>query len=438
MATQSLRRVSSRSSDRLGAILTVFSPRTLVDIANPRRVGLISIAHGLNEFYAIVLPPLFPLIVTDLDISYAEAGLLVTVFFVMYSVFQLPAGILADRVGKFRLVILGLVGVSVGVLIASLAPNYPALIAAQIIAGISGSTYHPAGMSLISDLENTETEGRAMGIHGFAGQLGVAGAPLLLGGLTTVVSWRMALAVASVVGLAGVGLVWLGYSPSAEAPRSDGGRSSERSSTDVTVRDRIVSAIRVPLSTWLALLFLIHVLVSMLVRTVQTFTTTYLFANGNPTATANAIFAVLLVGSSVSSLWVGDLADRMNRRRLGIGFALSAAGMFVALPFLAGFLSLPMVILWYFALGLMIYGISPVKNALAATYSESEYSGSVFGVLQTASALGSALGPAVFGFLADRYSIDVAYPSIAGICLLIAILFLFLLRRDTTTATEGL
>lgn len=427
---------------------------SFVDVANPRRVGLISVAHGLNEFYAIVLPPLFPLIVSDLDITYAQAGLLVTVFFVMYSVFQLPAGMLADRVGKFRLIVLGLLGVAAGVFLASVAPDYRTLLVAQAVAGISGSTYHPAGMSLVSDLETAETEGRAMGIHGFFGMLGVAAAPAVLGALSTVVDWRTALVGAGALGLAGVATVWVAYTPpeadeeeddpdavegqepenelTGREPESDGG--TERSMADV-VRARIHGFLGVPFSEQLLLLFLVHVLVSMMVRTVQTFTTTYLFATGSPTTISNAIFTVLLVGSGISSLWAGSLADRVNRMRLGVGVSVAAAAMLGGLALLGGPLPIAVLLAWYFVLGVVMYAISPVKNALASTYSERDYSGSVFGLMQTGSAVGSAVGPAVFGLLADVQGIGVAYPAIGLVCLSIAVLFVRLGIRGPAPST---
>lgn len=134
-------------------------------IRHPRNVGLISLSHGVDEFYSIVFPPIVPLLIADLGITYARAGLLLTVFFVIYSVFQLPAGLVADRVGKKRLRVLGL-------------------------AGVSGSTYHPTGMSLVSDFESETTEGEAVGVFGFgvmqtASAVGSATGPALYGVVAT-------------------------------------------------------------------------------------------------------------------------------------------------------------------------------------------------------------------------------------------------------------
>ena len=56
-------------------------------VANPRQVGLVSGAHGMNEFFSLAIPPLLPLVINDLGIQYTQAGLLVSVYFVMYAIF---------------------------------------------------------------------------------------------------------------------------------------------------------------------------------------------------------------------------------------------------------------------------------------------------------------------------------------------------------------
>jgi MFS transporter, FSR family, fosmidomycin resistance protein len=415
----------------------------LFDVPNRKRVGLTSICHGLNELYGLVLPPVLPLLVSDFDITYTEAGLLLTVFYAMYAVFQLPAGILADRIGKARLMIFGLFGLAACVLFASLAQSYAMLIGVQILAGIAGSTYHPTGMSIISDSQNSTTEGKAMGIFGFCGMIGIALSPVIVGGVTELFGWRVALATIALLGLIVIGVVTLAL----DQPEIDStGNSID--STDVPIEydpgpvesspgsltrqlsEKALDLLSVPLSVSLFLLLIAHIVVSMQVRSVQTFTTAFIFTQTNEATTiANAAFFFTLIGGSVASLWAGGLADRFDRNGLGVVLSLFTAALLVATyVFPPG--SLPQLLLfpWFFVLGFLIYSTSPVKNALASAYATDEYSGSLFGLLQTATALGSAGGPALFGFLASRHGLRVAFPAISGVCITLAIVF-FLLGR---------
>ena len=64
-----------------------------------RTIGLISLAHGTSHFYHLVLPPLFPWLKIEFGLSYAELGLLMTVFFVVSCIVQASSGFLVDHKG---------------------------------------------------------------------------------------------------------------------------------------------------------------------------------------------------------------------------------------------------------------------------------------------------------------------------------------------------
>jgi FSR family fosmidomycin resistance protein-like MFS transporter len=404
-------------------------------------VGSISLGHGANEFFSVALPPIIPLLVTDLGISYAQAGFLLTIFFIMYSIFQLPAGILADKIGKKRLLVAGLGGMSGAVALAATAGSYETLLFAQAIAGISGSTFHPTGMSLISDVETGSTEGKAMGVFGFGGMVGTMASPVLIGGLAVIAGWRVALGVAAALGII-ITLVFIPLFSEPESdsdtgdetePRPDGGRFSFRSPLRSVMR-----MLNVPLTRGIAVLFCVTVLISLQSRAIQTFTTSYIAAGtGGSTSVGNLGFFALLFGGSLSSLWAGSLSDRFDRGSLGAVAAISTALLVGATLFvtrlpsqiptelLFGFLAI-----WFFVIGAVMYACVPVKNALISEQAEREFSGSLFGVIQTASAIGSASGPAVFGVLATEWGISSAYPAIAAVSLTLAALF-FILSRLT-------
>ncbi len=414
----------------------MFGPvRRVTEVSRPRVVGPITASHGVNEFFAIVIPPIIPLLVADLGISYGQAGFLLTVFFAMYVLFQLPAGVLADRIGKRRLLLGGLFGMALGIGLAATATTYGTLVVAQTVAGIAGATFHPTGMSIISDVESEHTEGKAMGVFGFGGALGTLSAPAVVGGLAVVFGWRVALGGAALLGLAVTLAILPLLSDGGEgesATRADGGRPS-------TVGEALRSAralVAVPVTRGIVLLFLVTLLLSMQHRAIQTFTTAYVGdATGGSVSVGNLAFFTLLLGGSVASLWAGDLADRFDRRLLGIGTAMATAALVAGTLALTGTLAtLPTVAVvavlsvWFVLIGVGMYASYPVKNAMVSEQAEAGFSGSLFGVIQTASAVGSASGPAVFGVLSDQWGVAAAFPAIAGVSVLIAVLFLLLLR----------
>lgn len=429
-------------------------------VDEPRQVGLVSVAHGVNEFYSIALPPILPLIVADFDVTLAEAGLLVTVYFAMYVLFQLPAGHVADRVGGTRLVAAGLLVLAGGTLLSGVAPTYEWLVVGQLVAGLGGSTYHPAGMSLVSDVESAATEGRAMGVHGVAGAGGTLLAPVAVGGVATVWTWRIALSAAAAVGLcyavvfallstepeddevtdAGTEVPGAGdeaiddRSPGPDDETSDGGtddaetvgdgvddESSPRGRPDGgqqsgTVRGWLRRRSPVPLATWVVGLFLLKFLFTLQSGAVRTYAVAFVFdRTGGATGVANAAFAAFLAGTVLATVWFGGLADRYDRYRLAAGaFLLAATALAVTAFVPAG----PLVLgAWFFLLGVAVYAALPVVNTLVSQHARREFSGGLFGVVQTASALGSAASPAIFGAVAGVAGVGATLPAAAVVAI---------------------
>ena len=62
-----------------------------------RAVAMVSLAHFVNHFHNLVLPPLFPFLKAQLDISFMELGFALTVANILSVVAQLPVGYLVDR-----------------------------------------------------------------------------------------------------------------------------------------------------------------------------------------------------------------------------------------------------------------------------------------------------------------------------------------------------
>lgn len=420
--------------------------RRMIDVRHPRIVGPISLGHGANEFFAIAIPPIIPLLVSDIGISYAQAGFLLTVFFVMYTIFQLPAGVLADWLGKRRLLVFGLGGMSLAILLASTADGYGMLLVAQTIAGICGSTFHPTGMSIISDVETEGTEGRAMGVFGFGGAIGTLTSPLLIGGLAAIAGWRIALAGAALLGLVVTATFLVLF-------------RREQATTDTATTDKIIDEnlrqtlqraigglLAVPVSRGIVLLFFITLILSLQHRAIHTFTTSYVVAEtGASISFGNLVFFILLLGGSLSSLWAGDLADTFDRTLLGgvtalltallVGATILLAIVLVDIP---AWVTTIVLGLWFFLIGLLMYAAYPVKNALISEQAEAEFSGSLFGVIQTASAIGSASGPAIFGVLSTEWGVVAAFPAIAVVSLILAALFFLLSRsRKSPSSTSA-
>ena len=62
-------------------------------------IGLVGMAHSVSHFSQLLLAPLFPWLKDAFGVSYAELGLLMTIFFVVSCIVQTLSGFVVDRFG---------------------------------------------------------------------------------------------------------------------------------------------------------------------------------------------------------------------------------------------------------------------------------------------------------------------------------------------------
>ena len=393
------------------------SARSLVAVENPSLVYLVSTAHGANEFFSIIIPPLIPFLVPSLDIGYAEASLLVSIFFITYSVVQLPVGKLVDVWSTRWLLGGGMVVLAVGIALVALAPSFELMLAGMVVAGVGGSTYHPTGMAVISDAESDATHGRSMGIHGAFGTFGSMLAPVLMVAVAAASGWQAALLVGAGLGLVfGVVLFVLYPLVHPDGVEPDDGRRAVDAFTGFDPGDllgRLWRYVTTPTVLGLSALFLA---VGGEVRAVQTWTTSFAAeaAAADPTY-GSWMLGITMVAAGVASAFAGAGVDRVDRRLFTAGCFVLTAVVVAGLVFLPlGRLLLPV---GFVVLGVVMYSVYPAANAIAAGATANMESGSLFAVTQTAAALGGAGGPFLLGVVADAATMEMAFLATAGIAL---------------------
>ncbi|MFY9571006.1 MAG: MFS transporter [Blastocatellia bacterium] len=147
--------------------------------------------------FGIVIPVL-PLYAERYGASEATVGILLAVYSAMQFVFAPILGKLSDRVGRRPVLLVSLIGTSVGFMIMGLAPRIPVglgilglaptlvwLFVARIIDGISGGNISTA-QAYIADVTPPEERSKGMGLIGAAFGLGFVFGPLIGGVLSRI------------------------------------------------------------------------------------------------------------------------------------------------------------------------------------------------------------------------------------------------------------
>ena len=137
-----------------------------------RVIGVISIGHFSSHFSHLVLPPLFPLLHAEFDVSWTALGLMLALYGLVSGAVQIPLGFWVDRFGA-RAVLLGGFGLqALAIAACGLAPSYWPLLALMVVAGIGNAVFHPADYAILSARIPDKRVGRAFGTHLFASYVG--------------------------------------------------------------------------------------------------------------------------------------------------------------------------------------------------------------------------------------------------------------------------
>lgn len=137
----------------------------------------------------------------------------------------LTSGTLADRFGRRRIFIGGLVIFTIGSLLCGISPDPGLLIAARAVQGIGGAMLFATSLALLATTYRGRDRGTAFGAWGAVTGVSTALGPVLGGLITTGVSWRGIFLVNIPVGVVALVVTWMfvGESRAPQARRLDWG-----------------------------------------------------------------------------------------------------------------------------------------------------------------------------------------------------------------------
>jgi FSR family fosmidomycin resistance protein-like MFS transporter len=151
----------------------------------------ITSAHFAHHVTNSLLTPLLPLIRDAFALSYAEAGLLVSVYGISIGGSNLPMGALADRIGSRPVIVVGLLGTGLLSLALATAGAYWHLLVLLILLGIIAGTYHAPAAALLARAFPQDVRGAALGLHITGGHLSLFITPAVAGLLVAATgTWR--------------------------------------------------------------------------------------------------------------------------------------------------------------------------------------------------------------------------------------------------------
>ena len=129
-------------------------------------------AHIIQDGLAALQYVLLPILAQSFGLNYAQVGLLRALSNSATSALEIPSGILAERTGERRLVVLGLAAAGIGYLGVAVSSSFLLIAVFFFVTGIGGGFQHSLTSAVIVNSFNYIQRRRALGIYNASGDAG--------------------------------------------------------------------------------------------------------------------------------------------------------------------------------------------------------------------------------------------------------------------------
>jgi FSR family fosmidomycin resistance protein-like MFS transporter len=377
-----------------------------IDPSTPDRRRVLSIAccaHALHDGYTDLIYVLLPVWQAEFAISYAALGALRMLYTGAMAGLQVPASLLAARIGTPLVLGFGTALAAGAYLTIGLGGAGFVLLAAALLAGGAGSsTQHPLASALIARAYDGPGARTALGTYNFSGDLGKMAIPAALAWLMVLMPWRSALGVIGIAGLAvAAGVILL-------LPR-------DRVASHESNNNASVANVKRPRQRFaFPLLLAIGVLDSGTRMGFLSFLPFVLREKGATAPVIGLALTLVFAGGAAGKLACGVLGAKLGivRTVLLTEFA-TAAGIV-----LLGALPLDLALASLVLIGIALNGTSSVLYGTVPELVASDRKERAFSLFYTGTIGGGALAPVIYGLVGDAIGPGHAILAVASVCLM--------------------
>ncbi len=159
----------------------------------------------------MVITIALPFIGEDLNLNATAQGLLLSIFFAGYALFQIPGGMLSDKFGFRRVVSIAVIWWSIFTTLTGFIFSYPLLLLVRFVFGLGEASLPGGSYKAIATYFPSKQRGTATGIQSTVNTLGPAIAAIVAAAIIGLYGWRVVFIVMGIPGLA-IGIyIWLKF-----------------------------------------------------------------------------------------------------------------------------------------------------------------------------------------------------------------------------------
>lgn len=382
-------------------------------------VAALSIAAFMVMTGVSIISPILPAYAASFGIPYALIGIIISSFAIARTFLDIPAGVVAYRLGMKKFMAIGLLLIAASSFVAGYAPTYETLLVARILEGAGSAIYTTVSMTLVAVVSPPERRGATLSFYMSMMLLGTVSGPVIGGFISE--TWGMS---APFYTYAAFGLISLIIITAAV---KETGKSSVAHPANMNVTKLLKDY------NLMAICF--AVLVTFLIRqgVINTVIPLYAYNNiGIGEIDLGIALGVLAIGNTVMMLIVGKLSDRFGRKIFMILSLILSAVVVLTIPLDKSLLSL---IISMGVLGICL-GLAGPVSAWITDVSRPEDLGGAMGIQRTVGDLGFIIGPILLAAIAGASGQTVSSMPFIVAALISVLPVAFLISVKDPVATE--
>lgn len=371
-----------------------------------------------NQFGFGAIVPVVPLFAQEYGVSQSAIGMTIAVYGLARFLVNVPAGRVADLLGRRNALAIGGLITVAGTAASALAPDYGTFLIARFVAGAGAAFVLTAGQIVLADISTSANRGRVMAIYQGVFLVSVGGGAFPGGWLAENVSLASPFWVgAALAGLVSL-LAWFFVPETREYARRAHARATG-GAAPLSSRQQLAAVMAAPGFVLISLVGF----ATVAARTGALFNVIPLFAEDEIGLGADQIGIGIGMVSLVGLVFVypsGLLVDRFGRKAIIVPSVLFSSGAMLLFGLADSFaFYLFASITWSTASG--ISGASPA--AYAADIAPPGMAASAMGLFRAISDSGYVVGPLVLGAIADATDSVTALRVTAATLFVIGVLF---------------
>ncbi len=379
-------------------------------------------AHVLHDGLSDVGYVLLPILAQAFNLSLAQVGLIRAAWRAATALFQMPAGMLAERFGARNLLAFGTACAGLAFIALGQAAGFAAILLALFCAGFGSAFQHPLSSALISHAYPGDGRRVALGTYNFFGDVG----KFAFGGVVSLlfiagVPWQVPVTFYGCLALACAVLVLFTLDSAAGRVRHTAAASEEKpvpagwgilhrqGFTALCLIEVVDTSVRTGFLTFIAFLMLDRDL---------------------PAGWAALSVPLILIGGMAGKLACGFVAERIGVvRTIVIMEIANGCGilLMLVLPDLAAYLVLPL-------LGVVLNGTSTVLYGTIGDLVKPDRLPRVFGLFYTINSVFGLIVPLAFGVIGDAFGVTTSI-ALIGVLPFAVLPLCLLLRPALRTAS---